>query len=71
MATATKKLQKQAPKVVVFDDNDGHFRWEIVTADGASLARSGSFGSLREATDAADLLNAGVAPIDPAVGARA
>jgi len=71
MATATKKLQKQTPKVVVFDDNDGRFRWEILAADGASLARSGSFATLREAKDAADLLNAGIAPVEPPAGARA
>lgn len=67
MATATKKVRAtgQVPRVggrvsrsavtefLVFEDNDGRYRWAIVAASGEQLAQSPSFASFEEARDAA------------------
>jgi uncharacterized protein YegP (UPF0339 family) len=67
MATATKKARStgQVPRVggrvsgsasmklLVFQDNGGHYRWMIVGASGEQLAQSPSFASYEDARDAA------------------
>jgi uncharacterized protein YegP (UPF0339 family) len=62
---------RQGPRAVVFSDNAGCYRWEIVAADGASLARSGSFTSRREAQDAAAAACSEIAPVDQHEGGDA
>jgi uncharacterized protein YegP (UPF0339 family) len=37
---------------VVFEDNGGEYYWEMVAADGATLASSGTFASYEEAEQA-------------------
>ena len=67
MATAASKsrsatrLPRRRPKApasepmefVIFEDNRGDFYWEIVTGDGAVLAKSGSFASYDETAQGA------------------
>src|SRR5690348_9649253 len=67
MATAIKKsraagrVPRRAPQVrvsepmefLVLQDNGGEYHWRIVAADGATLARSGSFASYDDAEQAA------------------
>ena len=75
MATATKKScaakqlagRASAARVpesmefVIFEDNGGDYHWTIVAGDGATLARSGSFGSYEDAERAAQHVRDGVA----------
>ena len=75
MATATKKsraakqLAGRASAVrvpgsmefVIFEDNGGDYHWTIVARDGATLARSESFGSYEDAELAAQHVRDGVA----------
>ena len=75
MATATKnsRAAKQfagrasavrvprSMEFVIFEDNGGDYHWTIVARDGATLARSGSFGSYEDAELAAQHVRDGVA----------
>ena len=74
MATAITKsragrLPRGAPEVrvpasmelLIFEDNGGDYHWTIVARDGATLARSGSFGSYEDAERAAQHVRDGVA----------
>jgi uncharacterized protein YegP (UPF0339 family) len=75
MATATKqsraagRLPGRAPEVsvpasmkfLIFEDNGGDHHWTIVAGDGATLVRSGSFGSYEDAERAAQHVRDGVA----------
>jgi uncharacterized protein YegP (UPF0339 family) len=75
MATATKQsraagqLARRARDVrgpasmefVIFQDNGGAYHWTIVAGDGATLARSGSFGSYDHAEQAARRVRDGAA----------
>jgi uncharacterized protein YegP (UPF0339 family) len=67
MATATKQsrtakqlagraLDARVPasmEFLIFEDNGGSYYWTIVAGDGATLARSGNFGSYDDAEQAA------------------
>ncbi len=67
MATATKKLHTARPvtrgardiselpslEFVVFGDNSGNYRWEIVGGSGDRLAQSGTYASHDDAERAA------------------
>jgi len=64
VATATKKARASRPSPVrdvsessleflVYQDNGGSYRWEIVQRSGESLAHSVSFGSHEDAERAA------------------
>ena len=76
MATATKRsraassqrpsraLDVRVPESLEFlisEDNGGDYHWTIVAGDGATLARSGSFGSYEDAERAAQHVRDGVA----------
>jgi len=75
MATAIKKsraagrVPRRAPEgclpasmeFLIFEDNGGDYHWTIVARDGATLARSGSFGSYQDAERAAQHVRDGVA----------
>ena len=75
MATATKnsRAAKQfagrasavrvpgSMEFVIFEDNGGDYHWTIVARDGATLARSGSFGSHEDAERAAQHVRDGAA----------
>ena len=76
MATATKKsraassqrpsraLDVRVPasmEFLIFEDNGGSYHWTIVARDGATLARSGSFGSHEDAERAAQHVREGAA----------
>ena len=75
MATATKKsraatqLARRARdarvpasmEFLIFEDNGGDYHWTIVAGDGATLARSGTFGSYEDAERAAQRVRDGVA----------
>ncbi len=86
MATATNKSRaagrrpRRAPEVrvpesiefLISEDNSGDYHWTIVAADGATLARSGDFGSYADAQRAAQHVRDGApsAAFDhPAAGA--
>ena len=77
MATAIKKsragrLPRRAPEVrvpasmefLIFEDNGGDYHWTIVAGGGATLARSGSFGSYEDAERAAQRVRDGARPVD-------
>ena len=73
MATATKKIRAAGPvargtheqsaprslEFLVHQDNGGDYYWEIVTSDGASLAKSGVFASHEDAERAARCVHEG------------
>jgi len=76
MATATKRsraassqrpsraLDVRVPESLEFlisEDNGGDYHWTIVAGGGATLARSGSFGSYEDAERAAQHVRDGVA----------
>ena len=75
MATATKQsraarqlagraVDARVPvsmEFLIFEDNGGDYHWTIVARDGATLARSGSFGSYEDAELAAQHVRDGVA----------
>jgi uncharacterized protein YegP (UPF0339 family) len=75
MATATKKaraakqLARRAPQVrvpaslafLIYEDNGDDYHWTIVAGDGATLARSGGFGSYADAEKAARQVRDGAA----------
>jgi uncharacterized protein YegP (UPF0339 family) len=46
---------------LIFEDNGGDYHWTIIARDGATLARSGSFGSYEDAERAAQHVRDGVA----------
>lgn len=52
------------PRFAVFSDNGGRYHWEILAADGESLARSGGFSSEKEASKAARSVCTGAGPVD-------
>ena len=79
MVTATKKsraassqrpsraLDVRVPESLEFlisEDNGGDYHWTIVAAGGATLARSGSFGSYEDAERAAQRVRDGARPVD-------
>jgi uncharacterized protein YegP (UPF0339 family) len=81
MATATKKARaithvarasvgifERAPmKVLIFEDNNGDYRWSIVSGSGTTLAQSGGFASYDDAECAASCVRdgAGSARFEP------
>lgn len=80
MATATKKahagharVKRGAPatalEFLIYRDNGGRYRWEIVDGSGDSLAQSGIFTSQDDAERAARYVfdGAGSARFEPAV----
>src|SRR5947208_17046794 len=61
---ARRALDARVPvsmRFLIFEDNGGDYHWTIVARDGATLARSGSFGSYEDAELAAQHVRDGVA----------
>jgi uncharacterized protein YegP (UPF0339 family) len=62
LARRPREAHLQEPmQFLIFEDNGGDFHWTIVARDGASLARSGSFGSYDDAKKAAQHVRDGAA----------
>ena len=51
----------ESMEFLIFEDNGGDYHWTIVAADGATLARSGSFASYDDAERAAQHVRDGAA----------